>query len=143
MSATKAVDQEELFVLWGDSVAHGYIDGVPDGTTLMDPAHSNSTRQHRVRRPSGKEFGIATYRLRSNTKEQYADLDYGGSLTQGNVDAGMEIGVMRLRFEGNLVVAVEWGFLDEEPSQAGAIALRRAELEQLNAAWNLIKKGKQ
>jgi hypothetical protein len=143
MKSTRGVDQEELFVVWGDSVAHGFIDGVPDGKTLMDPAHNNSTRQHRVRRPSGREFGIATYRLRSNTKEHYTDLDYGGSLTQGNVDAGMEIGVMRLRFDGNLVVAVEWGDLDEEPTQAAAIALRRAELKQLNAAWNLINEGKQ
>jgi hypothetical protein len=143
MNATKVVDQEELFVLWGDSVAHGYIDGVADQKTLMDAANSNSTRQHLVRRPSGKKFGVATYRLRSNKKRGYADLDYGGSLTQGNVDVGMEIGVMRLRFEGNLVIAVEWGDLADEPSQAAAIALGRAELEQLNATWNLIKKGKQ
>jgi hypothetical protein len=76
----KATDQEDLFVLWGTQWRMDSSTEYPMGKRCATPC------------PSAVTQGVRHCHVSPAVQheEHYADLDYGGSLTQGNVDTAVE-----------------------------------------------------
>ena len=115
-----------ILVLWRHAGIRNFID-VIDEASLRAPS-----MKHQVFRPDGKLYGEARCSLRATKHD--VELEYGGEFRAWNIEAGMDIGTMRLTMDANGAIDVKWRaqggrvFVGAE-----AVALRDSDVKKLVA----------